>query len=61
VTFPPLAGAPVVDGEHLRFASPPPALSEHSADVLAEAGYWDGEIAELSAAGLTRLGNGPAR
>ncbi len=34
----------------------PPRLGEHSAEVLAEAGYGDAQIAEMAAAGVTRLG-----
>jgi crotonobetainyl-CoA:carnitine CoA-transferase CaiB-like acyl-CoA transferase len=33
---------------------PPPALGQHSAEILAEAGFSDGEIAALRAAGATR-------
>lgn len=43
------------DGERVLYASPPPALGEHSAEVLAEAGYSEVDIAELAAAGVTRL------
>lgn len=45
------------DGERVVYSSPPPALGEHSAEILAEAGYSDAEIAELAAAGVTRLGS----
>jgi crotonobetainyl-CoA:carnitine CoA-transferase CaiB-like acyl-CoA transferase len=34
----------------------PPGVGEHTAEVLAEAGYDDGRIAELAAAGVVRLG-----
>jgi crotonobetainyl-CoA:carnitine CoA-transferase CaiB-like acyl-CoA transferase len=50
-----------VGRERLRFRAAPPALGEHSAEVLAEAGYSEAEIAELLAAGVVRFGNGPAR
>ncbi|HET7857433.1 MAG TPA: CoA transferase [Gaiellaceae bacterium] len=43
------------DGERPLYATPPPALGEHSADVLAEAGYSEAEVGELAAAGVTRL------
>jgi crotonobetainyl-CoA:carnitine CoA-transferase CaiB-like acyl-CoA transferase len=46
------------DGERVGYATPPPALGEHSAEILGEAGYSDAEIAELAAAGVTRLGGG---
>lgn len=50
-----------VDDDRLQFAAPPPRLGEHSAEVLAEAGYSDPEVAELASAGIVELGNGPAR
>jgi formyl-CoA transferase/CoA:oxalate CoA-transferase len=43
------------DGERVAYPSPPPALGEHSAQILAEAGYSEAEIAELGEAGVTRL------
>ena len=39
------------EGPHL----PPPALGEHGADILAEAGFGAGEIEALRAAGVTRF------
>ena len=47
-----------VDGERLRHRSPPPRLGEHSAEVLAEAGYSSAEIERLFAAGVV-AGPGP--
>jgi crotonobetainyl-CoA:carnitine CoA-transferase CaiB-like acyl-CoA transferase len=38
-----------------EIASPPPLLGEHSAEILVEAGYDDGEIRELIAAGVIRI------
>ena len=45
-----------VDGERIRFRSPPPLVGQHTAEVLAEAGYDEAEIADLVAAGVVRLG-----
>jgi len=46
------------DGERLEYASPPPLLGEHGAEVLLEAGYSEAEIAELVAAGIVGLPDG---
>ena len=43
-----------LDGERVRFSSPPPLLGEHSGEVLAELGYSSAEIEALAAAGITR-------
>jgi crotonobetainyl-CoA:carnitine CoA-transferase CaiB-like acyl-CoA transferase len=43
------------DGDRVSYESAPPRLGEHSAEVLAEAGYSDAEISELATAGVTRL------
>ena len=47
-----------VDGERLLHRSPPPRLGEHSAEVLAEAGYSPAEIERLFESGVVV---GPAR
>jgi len=46
------------DGVRVGYGSPPPRLGEHSAEILAEAGYSHAEIVELAAAGSTRLEGG---
>ena len=43
------------DGERALHRSAPPDVGEHSAEILREVGYSDEEIAELGAAGVTRL------
>ncbi len=43
-----MIGSPMqIDGERLHARRPPPRLGEHTADVLAEAGYSPEEIAQL--------------
>ena len=44
-----------IDGERVRHDSAPPELGAHTAEVLAEAGYSEPEIAELVAAGIIAL------
>jgi crotonobetainyl-CoA:carnitine CoA-transferase CaiB-like acyl-CoA transferase len=43
------------DGDRVAYGSPPPRLGEHSAEILAEAGYSDAEITELAEADVTLL------
>jgi formyl-CoA transferase len=49
------------DGERARFPSAPPLLGEHTGEVLGELGYSAEDIEGLAAAGVVRVGNGPAR
>ena len=44
-----------VDGERVVHRIPPPALGAHTADVLAEAGFTDEEVADLARHGVVRL------
>ena len=39
------------DGERPRYGSAPPLLGEHSREILVEAGFTEGEVAELVASG----------
>jgi crotonobetainyl-CoA:carnitine CoA-transferase CaiB-like acyl-CoA transferase len=50
-----------IEGDRILHRGPAPVLGEHSAEVLAEAGYAEEEVAELSDAGIVRLGKAPAR
>lgn len=57
-----LAGGTIVappfsaDGERVLHRSDPPLLGEHTAEILAEAGYDGAEIEALAAAGVVRVG-----
>jgi crotonobetainyl-CoA:carnitine CoA-transferase CaiB-like acyl-CoA transferase len=42
------------DGERVRHRSRPPRLGEHSAEVLAEAGYSDDDVGRMVVAGVVR-------
>jgi crotonobetainyl-CoA:carnitine CoA-transferase CaiB-like acyl-CoA transferase len=46
----------LLDGERVLHPSSPPAVGEHSAEILREAGYSDEEIGQLAAEGVVRLG-----
>jgi crotonobetainyl-CoA:carnitine CoA-transferase CaiB-like acyl-CoA transferase len=52
-----LVGLPLsLDGQRPVHRSPPPLVGAHSAEVLAEVGYSDAEIAELADDGVIKLG-----
>jgi crotonobetainyl-CoA:carnitine CoA-transferase CaiB-like acyl-CoA transferase len=44
------------DGERAQHRSSPPLVGEHTADVLTELGYSEGEIGSLATDGVIRLG-----
>ena len=51
-----LVGLPLTfDGDRIEYRSPPPALGEHSLEILREAGYGADEIAGLGERGIVRL------
>jgi crotonobetainyl-CoA:carnitine CoA-transferase CaiB-like acyl-CoA transferase len=51
-----LVGLPLsFDGERIAYRSPPPALGEHSAEILREVGCGEDEIAVLGERGIVRL------
>jgi crotonobetainyl-CoA:carnitine CoA-transferase CaiB-like acyl-CoA transferase len=45
------------DGERVEHRRPPPALGQHTRELLREAGYGDEAIAEFAAAGVIRIGD----
>jgi crotonobetainyl-CoA:carnitine CoA-transferase CaiB-like acyl-CoA transferase len=49
-----------LDEERLPHRSPPPLVGEHTAEILAELGYSEGELAALEADGVIRTRSLPA-
>jgi crotonobetainyl-CoA:carnitine CoA-transferase CaiB-like acyl-CoA transferase len=54
--YPTLGPAFSADGERPEYPLPPPPLGAHTAEVLAEAGYSDGELEVMAEDGIIRLG-----
>jgi formyl-CoA transferase/CoA:oxalate CoA-transferase len=49
-----------LDEERVPHRSPPPLVGEHTAEILAELGYSESELAELEADGVIRMRSLPA-
>ena len=49
-----------LDEERVPHRSPPPLVGEHTAEILAELGYAESEIADLEADGVIRTRSLPA-
>jgi crotonobetainyl-CoA:carnitine CoA-transferase CaiB-like acyl-CoA transferase len=54
-SFTTLGPAFSIDGERPEYASPPPAIGAHSAEILREAGYSESEVSAMAAEAIIRL------
>lgn len=47
-----VASAPVFNGQRMPVTRPPPALGEHTTEILAEFGYSAADVADMQSKGV---------